>query len=69
MTQFQELLRDEPKELHPELKAFSEGWHAFYLRYSGLLIAHGMTDFRPGYKEAWEIYKEGARNCDPERFD
>jgi hypothetical protein len=68
MTLFQELLRDAPEKLHLELKAFYEGWHAFYLKYSELLIAHGTTDFRPGYKEDWEIYKEGVRHNDPHRF-
>ena len=43
----------EQSELH---EAFAAGWNAFLATHSGLLIAHGIKDFRVGFEEAWTKY-------------
>ena len=43
----------EQSELH---EAFAAGWNAFLATHSGLLIAHGIKDFRLGFEEAWAKY-------------
>jgi hypothetical protein len=37
-------------------EAFTAGWNAFLATHSGLLIAHGIKDFRIGFEEAWTKY-------------
>jgi hypothetical protein len=37
-------------------EAFAAGWNAFLATHSGLLIAHGIKDFRLGFEEAWAKY-------------
>jgi hypothetical protein len=39
-----------------ERKAFAAGWDALCRRYSGLFVTHGITDIRPGFEEAWQVY-------------
>jgi hypothetical protein len=39
-----------------EREAFAAGWNAFLAAHSGLLIAHGIKDFRIGFEQAWEKY-------------
>ena len=39
-----------------EREAFAAGWNAFLATHSGLLIAHGIKDFRIGFEQAWEKY-------------
>ena len=39
-----------------EREAFAAGWNAFLATHSGLLIAHGVKDFRIGFEPAWEKY-------------
>jgi hypothetical protein len=39
-----------------ERTAFAAGWDAFLEKYGGLLVAHGITDFRPGFDQAWQQY-------------
>jgi hypothetical protein len=36
-----------------EREAFAAGWNAFLATHSGLLMAHGIKDFRIGFEEAW----------------
>jgi hypothetical protein len=38
--------------------AFTAGWNAFLATHSGLLIAHGIKDFRIGFEQAWQSRKE-----------
>src|ERR1700752_4544287 len=42
-------------EMH---EAFAAGWNAFLATHSGLLIAHGIKDFRLGFERAWTKYWE-----------
>ena len=37
-------------------EAFAAGWNAFLSNHSGLLISHGIKDFRIGFEEAWSKY-------------
>jgi hypothetical protein len=37
-------------------EACAAGWNAFLATHSGLLIAHGIKDFRLGFEEAWAKY-------------
>ena len=39
-------------------EAFAAGWNAFLATHSGLLIAHGIKDFRVGFERAWTKYWE-----------
>jgi hypothetical protein len=39
-------------------EAFAAGWNAFLATHSGLLIAHGIKDFRLGFERAWTKYWE-----------
>jgi hypothetical protein len=39
-------------------EAFAAGWNAFLATHSGLLIAHGVKDFRLGFERAWTKYWE-----------
>jgi hypothetical protein len=39
-----------------EREAFAAGWNAFLATHSGLLIAHGIKDFRIGFQQAWTKY-------------
>jgi hypothetical protein len=45
-------------EMH---KAFAAGWNAFLATHSGLLIAHGIKDFRIGFEQAWEKYWQSRK--------
>jgi hypothetical protein len=50
-------IRDQGDSIQPELReAFTAGWNAFLATHSGLLIAHGIKDFRIGFERAWEKY-------------
>jgi hypothetical protein len=40
-------------EMH---EAFAAGWNAFLATHSGLLMTHGIKDFRVGFEEAWSKY-------------
>jgi hypothetical protein len=37
-------------------EAFTAGWNAFLATHSGLLMAHGIKDFRLGFEAAWTKY-------------
>jgi hypothetical protein len=48
--------------LQPELReAFTAGWNAFLTTHSGLLIAHGIKDFRIGFEAAWLKYWQSCK--------
>jgi hypothetical protein len=50
-------IRDQGDSNKAELReAFTAGWDAFLAAHSGLLIAHGIKDFRIGFEQAWEKY-------------
>jgi hypothetical protein len=42
-------------------EAFTAGWNAFLATHSGLLIAHGIKDFRIGFEEAWNKYWQSRK--------
>jgi hypothetical protein len=42
-------------------EAFAAGWNAFLATHSGLLIAHGIKDFRIGFGQAWEKYWQSLK--------
>jgi hypothetical protein len=44
-----------------EREAFTAGWNAFLATHSGLLIAHGIKDFRIGFESAWEKYWQSRK--------
>jgi hypothetical protein len=44
-----------------EHKAFEAGWNAFLSNHSGLLISHGIKDFRIGFEEAWSKYWQSRK--------
>jgi hypothetical protein len=43
-------------------EAFAAGWNAFLATHSGLLIAHGIKDFRVGFEEAWAKYWQSRKD-------
>ncbi len=45
-----------------EREAFAAGWNAFLATHSGLLMAHGIKDFRIGFEEAWAKYWESRKS-------
>jgi hypothetical protein len=45
-------------EMH---EAFAAGWNAFLATHSGLLIAHGIKDFRIGFEQAWTKYWQSRK--------
>src|SRR6267378_2170172 len=45
-----------------EREAFTAGWNAFLATHSGLLIAHGIKDFRIGFESAWAKYWQSRKN-------
>jgi hypothetical protein len=45
-----------------EREAFAAGWNAFLATHSGLLIAHGIKDFRLGFEEAWAKYWQSRKD-------
>jgi hypothetical protein len=45
-------------EMH---EAFAAGWNAFLATHSGLLIAHGIKDFRIGFEQAWAKYWQSRK--------
>jgi hypothetical protein len=50
---------DRGNDFQAELReAFTAGWNAFLATHSGLLIAHGIKDFRLGFERAWTKYWE-----------
>jgi hypothetical protein len=56
-TKIKKAIRDPGASIQPELReAFTAGWNAFLATHSGLLIAHGIKDFRIGFERAWEKY-------------
>jgi hypothetical protein len=44
-----------------ERKAFTAGWNAFLATHSGLLITHGIKDFRIGFEQAWTKYWQSRK--------
>ncbi len=52
-------LRELIKEAEHE--AFTAGWNAFLSTHSGLLMAHGIKDFRIGFEQAWEKYWQSRK--------
>jgi len=42
-------------------EAFAAGWNAFLATHSGLLIAHGIKDFRLGFEQAWAKYWQSRK--------
>jgi hypothetical protein len=44
-----------------EREAFAAGWNAFLATHSGLLMAHGIKDFRLGFEEAWAKYWQSRK--------
>ena len=44
-----------------EREAFAAGWNAFLATHSGLLMAHGIKDFRIGFEEAWAKYWQSRK--------
>ena len=42
-------------------EAFEAGWNAFLATHSGLLIAHGIKDFRIGFEAAWAKYWQSRK--------
>jgi hypothetical protein len=42
-------------------EAFAAGWNAFLASHSGLLIAHGIKDFRIGFEQAWTKYWQSRK--------
>ena len=42
-------------------EAFQAGWNAFLATHSGLLIAHGIKDFRLGFEQAWAKYWQSRK--------
>ncbi len=51
-------VRTIPAEMH---EAFAAGWNAFLATHSGLLMAHGIKDFRIGFEEAWTKYWQSRK--------
>ena len=45
-----------------EREAFAAGWNAFLATHSGLLMAHGIKDFRIGFEEAWAKYWQSRKS-------
>lgn len=37
------------------------GWNAFLATHSGLLMAHGIKDFRIGFEQAWAKYWQSRK--------
>jgi len=55
-------IRDLSDSIEPELhEAFAAGWNAFLATHSGLLIAHGIKDFRIGFEQAWTKYWQSRK--------
>jgi hypothetical protein len=48
-------------------EAFAAGWNAFLATHSGLLIAHGIKDFRLGFEEAWAKYWKARKEKNASR--
>jgi hypothetical protein len=44
-----------------EHEAFTAGWNAFLATHSGLLITHGIRDFRIGFEQAWAKYWQSRK--------
>jgi hypothetical protein len=42
-------------------EAFAAGWNAFLATHSGLLMAHGIKDFRIGFEQAWAKYWQSRK--------
>jgi len=50
-------IRDLGDSIQAEIReAFAAGWNAFLATHSGLLMAHGIKDFRIGFEQAWAKY-------------
>jgi hypothetical protein len=45
-------------EMH---EAFAAGWNSFLATHSGLLMAHGIKDFRIGFEQAWAKYWQSRK--------
>jgi hypothetical protein len=56
-------IRDLADSLQAEMReVFAAGWDAFLATHSGLLIAHGIKDFRLGFEEAWAKYWKSRKD-------
>jgi hypothetical protein len=51
-------VRTSQAEMH---EAFAAGWNAFLATHSGLLMAHGIKDFRVGFEQAWAKYWQSRK--------
>ena len=57
LSAWKKAIRDLGDSIQAEMhEAFAAGWNAFLVTHSGLLIAHGIKDFRIGFEQAWEKY-------------
>ena len=55
-------IRDLGDSIPAEMReAFTAGWNAFLATHSGLLMAHGIKDFRLGFEEAWAKYWQSRK--------
>lgn len=55
-------IRDLADSIQSESRdAFTAGWNAFLATHSGLLIAHGIKDFRIGFEQAWNKYWQSRK--------
>jgi hypothetical protein len=56
------VIRDLGDSIQGEMhEAFAAGWNAFLATHSGLLIAHGIKDFRIGFEAAWAKYWQSRK--------
>ena len=56
-------IRDLGDSIQAEMhEAFAAGWNAFLAAHRGLLIAHGIKDFRLGFEEAWAKYWKSRKD-------
>jgi hypothetical protein len=55
-------IRDLDQLIEADMReAFTAGWNAFPATHSGLLIAHGIKDFRIGFEQAWTKYRQSRK--------
>ncbi len=56
-------IRDLGDSIQAEMReAFTAGWNAFLATHSGLLIAHGIRDFRIGFEQAGRNIGRAGKN-------
>jgi hypothetical protein len=62
METHQKAIRGLGDSIQAEMReAFAAGWNAFLVTHSGLLMAHGIKDFRIGFEEAWAKYWQSRK--------